>query len=122
MTGMQSDIKTAPSSATLSSSNAPAAAPLAVPASALPNPQALNAVERFDGLGDAHAWVNAFLQLASLYQWVDEVCLKVALIRLKGNAQRWAQNKQFASWQDFQNQFLSRFGETTETAISRLSR
>jgi hypothetical protein len=82
-------------------------------------PQALNTAERFDGKGDAHSWVDHFADLASLYGWSEEITLKVARLRMKGSALRWARNRQFISWDDFSSQFLRRFGETKETAISR---
>eukprot|EP00882_Tetradesmus_deserticola_P010833 GHRQ01011446.1.p1 GENE.GHRQ01011446.1~~GHRQ01011446.1.p1 ORF type:complete len:176 (-),score=13.78 GHRQ01011446.1:95-622(-) len=82
-------------------------------------PQALNTADRFDGKGDAHSWVENFNDLASLYGWSEETTLKVARLRMKGSALRWARSRQFDSWDDFSCQFLRRFGETKETAISR---
>jgi thymidylate kinase/transposase InsO family protein len=88
----------------------------------LPTPQALNAVERYDGKADAHAWLDSLSTIADLYNWSDDVCLCVAKIRLAGPAQRWSCLRKFHDWEDFQEQFTRRFGETTESAIARLSR
>jgi hypothetical protein len=88
----------------------------------LPTPQAINAVERYNGQGDAHAWLDSFNVLADLYLWSDEVCLAVARIRMTGPAQRWACLRKFLDWVDFQDQFARRFGETRESAVARLSR
>ncbi|WIA38111.1 hypothetical protein OEZ86_001473 [Tetradesmus obliquus] len=82
-------------------------------------PQALNTADKFDGKGDAHAWVENFLDLSSLYGWSEETLLKVARLKMKGPASRWARNRQFTDWDDFSSQFLRRFGETKETAICR---
>lgn len=85
----------------------------------VPTPQALNSVERYDGNSDAHAWLASFTEIASLYGWSDAVCLRIARIRMKGSAQNWAMNRQFAHWTDFRQQFLRRFGETRESAIAQ---
>lgn len=110
------------------SRNQPAAAPITQAGDEmhnprnLPTPQALNAVERYNGQGDAHAWLDSFNTLAELYYWSDEVCLRVAKIRLSGPAQRWGSLRRFHDWDDFQEQFTRRFGETRESAVARLSR
>lgn len=41
---------------------------------------------------------------------------------MKGAAQRWMRRKRFEDWDDFQEQFTRRFGETRETAVARLTR
>jgi hypothetical protein len=82
----------------------------------------LNAVERYNGQSDAHAWLDSFNTLADLYNWSEDVCLRVAKIRLTGPAQRWGSLRTFHDWDDFQEQFTRRFGETRESAVARLSR
>lgn len=86
----------------------------------IPSPHALNAVERYDGRTDAHSWLNILNGLARLYRWSDQACLTVATLRMTGMAQTWLQSRHLADWADFQDAFLKRFGETKETAISRL--
>jgi hypothetical protein len=85
-----------------------------------PSPQALNAVERYDGRGDAHAWLNIVNSMSRLYNWSEEACMTVACLRMTGVAQTWLQSRHHVDWADFQDSFLKRFGETKETAISRL--
>ena len=85
----------------------------------IPSPQALNAVERYDGRADAHAWLNILNGLAQLYNWSDEACLTIASLRMTGRAQTWLQTRHHADWVDFRRSFLERFGETKETAIAR---
>lgn len=96
------------------------AGPVALNMAHYVHPQALNAVERYDGHTDAHAWIESFGELAALCEWSNDVCLRIAKIRLKGPAQRWAQRRQFNNWADFAEQFLKRFGETKQSAIIRL--
>jgi hypothetical protein len=84
------------------------------------DPKALLVVERYDGQADALTWLDSVSSLASLYGWDDEVTLSVAKLRLKGPARRWLKRQRFTSWNDFQSQFLGRFGETRESAVSRL--
>jgi hypothetical protein len=48
--------------------------------------------------------------------------LRIARVRFRGNAQRWAQPRIFDDWPDFERQFLDRFGETPEAATVRLER
>lgn len=85
-----------------------------------PSPQALNVVERYDGRGDAHAWLNIINGMSRLYNWSDQACLTVASLRLTGVAQTWLQSRHHVDWADFQDSFLKRFGETKEIAIFRL--
>jgi len=100
------------------SGSTPAAAAPNPPA--IPNPQAINTIERFDGNQDPTAWLNNVYEIATLYGWSEAICLRVAKIRLKGAAQRWAQSRQFNSWVEFQQQLDHRFGETQEAAIIHL--
>lgn len=81
------------------------------------SPTALNAVERYDGRADAHAWLKALGTMAGLYGWSDQNCLLVANVRMSGMAQIWLQSRNFANWTEFQEAFLRRFGETRETAM-----
>ena len=81
-----------------------------------------NAFEKYDGKGDARAWLNTFIEMADFGGLTEEVTLKVARLHLKEAAQKWSQQRQFDSWADFEEQFISRFGETTETAVARLER
>lgn len=87
-----------------------------------PSPQALNAVERYDGKQDPNAWISSITEVAELYGWDDATCLKVAKIRLQGAARTWAQPRTFSDWYEFHRQLDHRFGETKETAIARLER
>ena len=48
--------------------------------------------------------------------------MQIAKVRFRGIAQRWAQPRQFNTWNEFEKQFLERFGETPETAMVRLER
>jgi len=85
-------------------------------------PSALAAVDHYDGRADAHCWLSSFKEIATIYDWSEADCLRIARIRFRGNAQRWAQPRQFDSWNEFEKQFLDRFGETPETAMVRLER
>lgn len=87
----------------------------------LPSPQALSAVERFDGYEDAHAWLESMNTMADLYKWTENICLRVVKLRFKGIAQRWIARRKFDDWDDFEEQFLRRFGETRESALARLN-
>lgn len=80
-------------------------------------PTALTAVDRYDGHTDAHSWLAGFKALATLCEWTEEDCLNIVTIRFKGAAQRWMQPRHFDSWEDFERQFLARFGEISETAL-----
>eukprot|EP00878_Enallax_costatus_P021353 GHUV01022602.1.p2 GENE.GHUV01022602.1~~GHUV01022602.1.p2 ORF type:complete len:120 (-),score=24.63 GHUV01022602.1:438-797(-) len=93
--------------------------PVMAPGANTPSPQALIAVERYDGCADAHAWLNILHGLAQLYNWSDEACLTIASLRMTGRAQTWLQARHHADWAEFQESFLERFGETKETAIAR---
>lgn len=86
----------------------------------IPSPQALNTIDRYDGRSDPDAWISSLQEIADLYTWSDDTCLRIAKIRLQGTARSWAQPRQFADWTDFQRQLDHRFGETKETAIARL--
>lgn len=88
----------------------------------LPSPQALNAVECYSGMDDAHAWLETMNTMAELYDWPEDICLRVVKLRFKGPAQRWIARRKFDDWEDFQEQFLRRFGETRESALARLNR
>eukprot|EP00775_Hariotina_reticulata_P003334 gene3334-biopygen5021 len=59
-------------------------------------------------------------ELALIYEWNEADCLRIARVRFRGPAQRWAQPRQFHDWDDFERQFLEQFGETPETAMVRL--
>lgn len=83
-------------------------------------PSVLTAVDRYEGRSDAYSWLSSFKELAALYGWNEDECLRIPKIRFKGAAQRWVQPRHFDSWDDFERQFLGRFGETRETAIVRL--
>ena len=88
---------------------------------AAPPPALLNAVPSFDGCGDGLDWLSSLRRIARLYGWSHDTCLVVAEIKMVGAAQRWVNSRQgFPSWDDFQEQFHQRFGETPETAIARL--
>ena len=82
----------------------------------------LNAVERYSGTADAQSWLTSLEELGTLFGWTQATRLLVAKVRLSGAAQTWAQRRQFVSWDQFQDQFLARFGETRESAIARLER
>lgn len=88
----------------------------------VPAPQAISTVQQFEGKTDPNAWLNHISEIADVYGWGPADCLKIAKIRLTHAAQRWAQARQFRSWQDFQQLLDQRFGETKETAIVRLER
>jgi len=85
-------------------------------------PATVNLVDRFNGSADAQAWLGSLEDIAGLYGWDDATCLKVAKVRLGGAASTWSQRRRFQDWQQFQDQFLARFGETRESAIARLER
>lgn len=86
----------------------------------IPPLQALNAITPYDGREDPDAWLNSIQAIAALYNWTDGICLKVARVRLTGPAWGWAQTRHFNSWAAFQQQLVSRYGETKESAIARL--
>lgn len=87
---------------------------------ARPSPQAINAVEKYDGTADAHAWLSSFCEYADLYDWDDTTRLKVAKLRMRNASQNWVHSRKFRNWDDFQSGSLDRFGITQETAVARL--
>ena len=87
-----------------------------------PSPALLNAVPAYDGYGDPLAWLSNLRRISGLYNWDPETCLTVAEIKLVDTAQRWVNSRRLTSWEDFQAQFIHRFGETRESAIARLER
>lgn len=87
---------------------------------AMPPLQALNAIATYDGRKDPDAWLNSIQAIAGLYNWTDDLCLKVARVRLTGPAWNWAYSRQFSSWSAFEQQLQSHYGESKETAIARL--
>jgi hypothetical protein len=86
----------------------------------MPALQALNAIATYDGRKDPDASLSCIQAIAGLYNWSEELCLKIARVRLTGPAWNWAQARQFPSWAAFQQQLESRYGETKESAIARL--
>ena len=85
-----------------------------------PFPQALDAIDRYDGSQDPSMWLDSIQELADLYNWPADTCLKVGKLKLTGSAKSWARCHQFADWDDFQQQLDSRYGETKAAAVSRL--
>lgn len=84
--------------------------------------QALNAIEHYDGTRDPSMWLDSIQEVADLYEWSDNTCLKISKIKLSGPARSWARCHQFAGWADFQRQLEARYGESKASAISRLER
>ena len=76
-------------------------------------PAALAAIDLYDGRTDAHCWLASFKEIAQIYDWTVEDRLRIARVRFRGNAQRWAQPRIFDDWPYFDRQFLDRFGETS---------
>jgi len=84
-------------------------------------PDAVTAVDHYEETEDAVCWLANFKELAALFHWSEEECLRIARIRLKGSAQRWSRtNRQLNSWEDFEQQFITRFSGTPEMALARL--
>lgn len=83
-------------------------------------PHSINTVDKYDGREDPNLWLNILQQTADLYGWDEDSCLKVAKIKLRGDAQRWGQSRHFNNWNEFRTLLDHRFGETAETAIARL--
>lgn len=84
------------------------------------DPAALISVATYSGAEDPQDWLDHVRAMADLYQWNEATCCKVATIRLKGAAQRWAQQRTFTSWPDFCQQMEQRFGEIPEVASAHL--
>jgi hypothetical protein len=86
-----------------------------------PPVQALAAIGSFSGEEGlaAHEWLRNITMVASVYHWTDPVCLMVARLRCVGAAALWLDSSNVRTWPEFQQQFLTRFGESTDTLLSR---
>ena len=84
------------------------------------DPAAVANVEKYDGKADVDAWLFNLKELARMCRWTEETTLSIARIRCSGPAQLWAQTRRFTDWDDFERQFLRRFGQSQELALLNL--
>ena len=89
---------------------------------------ALDAIEQFTGAygsgDDAYAWLESIDELADMFDWSTDICLKAARFRLGGPAKQWiggVPRARIADWDAFKNAFLDKFGEKRDAMLARLS-
>ena len=73
---------------------------------------------------DAYDWLESIDELADMFDWSAEICLKAAPFRLGGPAKQWiggVPRARIADWDAFKNAFLDRFGEKRDAMLARLS-
>lgn len=85
-----------------------------------PDPEDVQAVEPYDGDGDAQAWLSSLEHWSELCCWSAHTCMQVARIRLKGAAQQWVQHAKPQDWASFSSAFLDRFAASPTAAIDEL--
>jgi hypothetical protein len=89
---------------------------------------AIHVVDRFTGEHgrneDAHEWTSTIEDLAEISGWNEETCLKLARLRLAGEARTWlvglAKTRVY-DWETFKTAFLRRFGEKQDALLLRLT-
>lgn len=92
-----------------------------------PHPSEINAVPKYHGDSnndeyDARQWLDMLQEHAQMWGWTEEVCIKVARIRMAGPARHWISSlNRSTPWRELVEKFLARFGERTEVALSRLA-
>lgn len=84
------------------------------------DPEALSCITTYAGHEDPEDWLGQVQALADVYQWQDADCVRIATLKLRDAAQRWARQHTFSSWHDFCQQLLQRFGDTLEVAVTHL--
>lgn len=84
------------------------------------DPDALSCITYYVGSKDPQDWLLQVQALADLYHWQEHTCVRIATLRLRGDAQRWARRCSFTSWADFCQQLQQRFGDTLEVAVTLL--
>ena len=89
---------------------------------------ALDVINQFTGAygsgDDAYDWLESIDELADMFDWSAEICLKAARFRLGGPAKQWiggVPRARIADWDAFKNAFLDRFGEKRDAMLARLS-
>lgn len=71
---------------------------------------------------DAHQWLELVDDYANMWCWSETTRLQIARIRLTGPAYHWMITlSKDVPWAEFVEQFLARFGESIEVALSRLA-
>ena len=90
---------------------------------------ALCLVEYFSGQyghsAEADAWIRAIDELADAAGWGHKTSLKLARLRLRGAARLWLEAVELSDsiddWPKFKGAFRERFGERTDTLLTRLA-
>ena len=90
---------------------------------------ALSLVEYFSGQyghsAEADAWIRAIDELADAAGWGHKTSLKLARLRLRGAARLWLEAAELSDsmddWPKFKGAFRTRFGERTDTLLTRLA-
>ena len=89
---------------------------------------ALDAINQFTGAygsgDDAYDWLESIDELADMFDWSAEICLKAARFRPGGPAKQWiggVPRARIADWDAFKNAFLDRFGEKRDAMLAHLS-
>ena len=66
-------------------------------------------------------WLDKLMRVAQRARWDEDTTLDVALIRMTGEAQVWADSLDFTSWQVFRDAFERRFCRTPPNALLLLN-
>ena len=103
----------------------PFAAPPGLAARA-PLPSEVSSVPYFYGDGsdghDARHWLDTLEEYALMWNWTEESRIRVARTRLVGPAHHWISSlPRDISWAHLEREFIARFGERVEAALSRLA-
>lgn len=86
------------------------------------NPAALSSVPKYSGerAGEAHEWLNHIDDTGELFGWTAAQKMSIAKVRLTGLAHQWCRGSNVATWNEFKQAFLYRFGENYEVLLGRL--
>lgn len=100
--------------------------PAGLPGSRAPFPSEVTCVPYFSGDGsdshDARHWLDMLEEYALMWNWSEEARVRVARTRMIGPAHHWMSSlPRNISWVELEGEFLRRFGERTEAALSRLA-
>ena len=91
-----------------------------------PLPAEINAVPEFSGdrtdKREPRQWLEILDQYATMWSWSEADRIRVARTRLIGPAYHWMSSvPNNITWQQFLDEFLSRFAEPQQAALTRLS-
>ena len=105
----------------------PGLQPVVQPVFNNPLPSQMNAIAPYYGDGQdslsANNWLRLFNANADLFNWSEDTKVRVGRIKMTGPAFEWTCGiSDQASWTQFSNEFLARFGERRESALMRLAK